>query len=301
MAAGVACVVGFAGTTASAEPGLPQPPLPAPATVTQTVTVQAGMPQAPGQLAAAPAAGVPQPAGLNVAAPAVPAPAPETIVPASSITIVDFLKSKNVTLEPQKVADFKALNIVLPMPAGWTQVPDPNVPDAFAVIADRAGAGDGLYTSNAALVVYKLHGDFDPKEAVSHGLIDSQQEAAWRATDGSLNDFGGMPSSIIEGTYRQNNLTLNSSRRHVLATVGPDKYLVTMSVTTSATVSVAAGAATDAIVNGFRVSVPGAAPPAPPAPAAPAAGPPAAAAGLPTAAAAAGVGHPLNQLVGLPR
>ncbi|MDT7732442.1 MAG: hypothetical protein QOK45_2695, partial [Mycobacterium sp.] len=111
MAAGVACVVGLAGTTASAEPGLPQPPLPAPATVTQTVTVQAGMPQAPGQLAAAPAAGAPQPAGLNVAAPAVPAPAPATIVPASSVTIVDFLKSKNVTLEPQKVTDFKALNI----------------------------------------------------------------------------------------------------------------------------------------------------------------------------------------------
>jgi hypothetical protein len=138
-----------------------------------------------------------------------------------------------------------------------------------------------------------LHGDFDPKEAISHGLIDSQQEAAWRATDGSLSDFGGMPSSIIEGTYRQNNLTLNSSRRHVLATVGPDKYLVTLSVTTSATVSVAAGAATDAIVNGFGVSVPGAAPPAPPAPPAPAA---------PTAApAATAAAAPLNQRVGLPR
>ena len=37
-AAGVAAVVGFAGATASAEPVLPQPPLPGPATVTQTVT-----------------------------------------------------------------------------------------------------------------------------------------------------------------------------------------------------------------------------------------------------------------------
>jgi hypothetical protein len=290
MAAGVACVVGFAGTTASAEPSLPQPPVPA--TVTQTVTVQAGLPQAPGQ----PVAGVPQPAALNVAAPAVPVPAPETIVPASSVTIVDFLKSKNVTLEPQRAADFKALNIVLPMPAGWTQVPDPNVPDAFAVIADRAGAGDGLYTSNAAIVVYKLHGDFDPKEAISHGLIDSQQEAAWRATDGSLADFGGMPSSVIEGTFRQNNMTLNTSRRHVIAQAGPDRYLVTLSVTTSATVSVAAGAATDAIVNNFKVSVPGAPPPAP---VPPAAGAPAA--GAPVAAAAAAPGRPLNQLVGVPR
>lgn len=295
MAAGVACVVGFAGTTAAAEPNLPPPSQPVPATITQTVTVQAAVP--PGQLAASPAAGVPQPAGLSVAAPAVPPPAPETIVPASSVTIVDFLKSKNVTLEPQKAADFKALTIVLPMPTGWSQVPDPNVPDAFAVTADRVG-GDGLYTSNAALVVYKLHGDFDPKEAISHGLIDSQQEAAWRSTDASLADFNGMPSSIIEGTFRQNNMTLNTSRRHVIATAGPDRYLVTLSVTTSATVSVAAGAATDAVVNGFRVSVPGAAPPAP----APAAAPLATPAPAATApAAVAGAGQPLNQVLGVPR
>jgi hypothetical protein len=141
-----------------------------------------------------------------------------------------------------------------------------------------------------------LHGDFDPKEAISHGLIDSQQEAAWRATDGSLADFGGMPSSVIEGTFRQNNMTLNTSRRHVIAQAGPDRYLVTLSVTTSATVSVAAGAATDAIVNNFKVSVPGAPPPAP---VPPAAGAPAARA--PVAAAAAPSGQPLNQLVGVPR
>ncbi len=99
-------------------------------------------------------------------------------------------------------------------------MPDPNVPDAFAVIADRVG-GNGLYSSNAQVVVYKLVGDFDPKEAISHGFIDSQQLPAWRATDGSLADFGGMPSSVIEGTYRENNMTLNTSRRHVIATVGP--------------------------------------------------------------------------------
>ena len=38
-AAGVAGVLGLAGTTASAQPMLPPPPAPAPATVTQTVTV----------------------------------------------------------------------------------------------------------------------------------------------------------------------------------------------------------------------------------------------------------------------
>jgi hypothetical protein len=288
FAAGVACVVGLAGTTASAEPTLPQPQLPAPATVTQTITVQAGTvpPNAPaptpiqgafGQPAAAAQAAAPgvQPAaGLSAATAPVAVAAPSTIVPAASGTIMDFLKSKNVALEPQSAKDFKALNIVLPMPTGWSQVPDPNVPDAFAVIADRVG-GDGLYTSNAQVIVYKLVGDFDPKEAISHGLIDSQQLPAWRSTDASMADFGGFPSSMIEGTYRQNNMTLNTSKRNVIATSGTDRYLVSLAVTTSAQVSVAAGAATDAVVNGFRVSSPSAAPAAPlagpaPAPAAPA-------------------------------
>jgi hypothetical protein len=269
VAVGVAGVVGFAGTTASAEPSLPLPPVPAPATVTQTVVVQAGTPGLAGQPAIAPAAGALGPAATPaaaLAAPAVaPAPAPPTITPATSGTIADFLRSRNVAMEPQVANGFTALNIVLPMPTGWSHVPDPNVPDAFAVIADRLG-GDGLYTSNAALNVYKLLGDFDPKEAISHGFIESQQLPAWRSTDGSMADFGGMPSSIIEGTYRQNNMTLNTSRRHVIAQSGPDRYLVTLSVTTSAQVSVAAGDATDAIVNGFRVGSAVPPPPPPPAP-----------------------------------
>jgi hypothetical protein len=257
MAAGVAAVVGFAGPTASAEPVLPQPPLPVPGTVMQPGTV------VPNAVAAAPQA-LGQP-GVT--------PAPPT--PASSGTLADFFNSKGVTLEPQNSRDFNALNITLPVPKGWSQVPDPNVPDAFAVIADRVG-GNGLYSSNAQVKVYKLIGDFDPKEAVSHGFIDSQMLPAWRATDGSLGDFGGMPSSVIEGTYRENNMTLNTSRRHVIAAAGPDKYLVSLAVTTSVDQVVAAANATDAIVNGFKVSLPG-----PPAPAPPPAAPPPPAPGLP--------------------
>jgi len=285
VAAGVAGVIGFAGATASAEPVFPQPPLPAPATVTQTVTVTPNAatqtaPQAIGQSGVTAAT----PATPGIAAPGIAAPA-VTITPASSGTLADFFKEKGVNLEPQASRDYKALNIVLPMPQGWAQVPDPNVPDAFAVIADRLG-GNGLYSSNAQVIVYKLVGEFDPKEAISHGFVDSQQLPAWRATDGSLADFGGMPSSVIEGTYRENAMTLNTSRRHVIATVGPDKYLVSLSVTTSVDQVVAAADATDAIVNGFRVSVPG-----PPAPAAPP--PPPAAPGVPQSPA-------LPQLVGLP-
>ena len=51
----------------------------------------------------------------------------------------DYFASKNVAMQPQQSAGFTALNIVLPLPPGWSHVPDPNVPDAFAVIADRVG------------------------------------------------------------------------------------------------------------------------------------------------------------------
>jgi Probable lipoprotein LpqN len=247
VAAGVAAVVSFAGASASAEPGFPQPPVPPPATVAPQAL---GLPGAMPAIAAAPA---------GISLPAVPAPPQATITPAASGTLADFFKEKGVRLEPQNSRDFRALNIVLPMPRAWSQVPDPNVPDAFAVIADRVG-GNGLYSSNAQVVVYKLIGDFDPKEAISHGFIDSEQLPAWRATNASLGDFGGMPSSVIEGTYRENSMTLNTSQRHVIATAGPDKYLVSLSVTTSIDQVVAEAGATDAVISGFQVSVPGARP-----------------------------------------
>jgi hypothetical protein len=111
--------------------------------------------------------------------------------------------------------------------------------------------------------VYKLVGAFDPREAITHGYVDSQKLLAWQPTNASMADFGGFPSSVVEGTYRDGDLTLNTSRRHVIATSGHDKYLVSLSVTTDRAVSVADAPATDAIINGFRVSAPGAAAPTP--------------------------------------
>lgn len=318
-AAGVAGVLGLAGVTAGAQPANPQPPLPAPVTVTQTVTVApaappqtatmsqnaapaqgAGVPNgaAPAQAAGVPTAAAPAPGvgtvptGVTAATPpAVPAPPPVTITPATSGTLHEYFADAGVILEPQNSNGFRALKIVLPMPSGWEHVPDPNVPDAFAVIADRVG-GNGLYSSNAQVVVYKLIGEFDPKEAISHGFVESQQLPAWRSTDASLAEFGGMPSSLIEGTYREGSMTLNTSRRHVIAASGPENYLVSLSVNTSVDQVVPAANATDAIVNGFQVSLPSAAPsaapagvPAPVAPAAPAApAAPVAPAAVPTSA-----------------
>ena len=257
IAAGSAVLVGFTGTSASADPDPAAPAVPAPVTVTQTVSVTPTPSAASAADAAAAAAATP--AAAPAATPASPAePVAATVAPlppATSGTLDDFLKEKNVIAEPQKAAGFTALNIVLPLPPGWRVVPDPNVPNAFSVIADRQG-GDALYTPNAQLMVYKLVGDFDPREAISHGFIDSQKLPAWQSTDASMAQFGGFDSSIIEGTYRENDQTLNTSRRHVIAQAGPDRYLLSLFVTTAANQVVATAGATDAIVNGFRVGVP---------------------------------------------
>jgi Probable lipoprotein LpqN len=283
LAVGVVGVLGLACPTATAEPVFPPrpnpAPVPAPPLMPQAVTVAPGAVgnAIPGTAAAAP--GMAPPVSPALA----PAPVP-MLVPARSGTLRDFFGSKNVKLEPQQAQNFKALDITLPMPPAWTQVPDPNVPDAFVVTANRHSSS--LYTSNAQLVVYRLVGDFDPKEAITHGYLDSAQLPAWRSTNASLADFNGSPSSIIEGTYRENQMTLNTSRRHVIVTSGPDTYLVSLAVTTDAATAVAEAPATDAIVNGFRVGPPGSnPPPAPPqVPAAPAAAaPPPSPAGPPAA------------------
>jgi hypothetical protein len=269
LAVGVVAVLSFAGATASADPVFPPRPNPAPVPAPapalpvgpQTVAVAPG-PVGNAVPGTAPTAPSPVSSPLAPARSAVP-PAQPPLLPATSGTLRDYFQAKNVQLQAQRPENFKALDIILPMPPGWSQVPDPNVADPFVVTANRSS--NSLYTSNAQVVVYKLIGDFDPREAITHGYVDSQQLPAWRSTNASLADFAGFLSSIIEGTYRQNDMTLNTSRRHVIATSGPERYLVSLAVTTDAAQAVAEAPATDAIVNGFRVSVPAAALPAVPA------------------------------------
>jgi hypothetical protein len=295
VAAGSVAVLGFTGASASAEPLQPVPPAPAVATATvtatQTVTLtpQAAPKAADTAASAATASPVPAAVSTTVAA-AAPANTPVApLAPATSGTLADFFKEKGVAMEPQKAAGFTALSIVLPLPTGWRVIPDPNVPNAFTVIADRQG-GDGLYSSNAALTVYKLVGDFDPREAISHGYVENQKLFAWKSTSASMTDFGGFPSSVIEGTFRDTDMTLNTSRRHVIAQSGSDRYLLTLTVTTASNQAVATASATDGIVNGFRVTSPTASTPAAaavaPTVAAPAAVAPAVAAPAAEAAAA---------------
>ena len=169
LAVGVVGVLGSAAPSASADPAFPPRPNPAPVPAAPMPQAVAVVPGAAGVAANAvpgvAAAPAPISAALAPAAPALPpAPpvaAPPEPVPAAAGTLRDYFGSKSVALQPQQAQNFKALDFSLPMPAGWTQVPDPNVPDAFLVTANRRS--NSLYTPNAQLVVYRLVGDFDPK------------------------------------------------------------------------------------------------------------------------------------------
>lgn len=279
IAAGFIGVVIVSSGTASADPLISPTPAPAPvpaqamAPPVQNLTAVPGGVStnrfAPAQAPAQAPVQVPAPVASPLvptipatgAAPAAVAAMPPT-TPAITGTLREYLTAKGVQLEAQRPQGFKALDITMPMPPRWTHVPDPNVPDAFAVFADRVG-GTSIYTSNAQLVVYKLVGDFDPAEAITHGYVDSQQRLAWQTTNAALANLGGFPSSVIEGTFRENDMTLNTSRRHVIASVGADRYLLSLSVTTAAAQAIADAPATDTIINGFRVAAPTAATQAP--------------------------------------
>ena len=180
VAAGMAAVLGFAGNTAAADPAYPLP-APAPATVTHTVTVLPGAAaasQSTGQLAVAPAA----PAAQSLAAPglvpaAAAAAAPETLVPAPSVTFADYFKEKGVKLEPQVARDFKALNIVLPDPARLVAGAGPERARRVRGARRPGRWRRPLHLQRGArrLQVGRRH--FDPKDAISHGFIDSPAAA----------------------------------------------------------------------------------------------------------------------------
>ena len=196
----------------------------------------------------------PEPPGSAAAPPA--APMPPTVTPAVSGTLREYLQSKGVKLEAQKP---QGLQRARHHAAGAHSLDSGARPERARCVSRSSPTGKATAStaSNAQVVVYKLVGNFDPSDAITHGYVDSQKLLAWQTTNASMADFGGFPSSVIEGTYRDGDMTLNTSRRHVIATSGRDKYLVSLSVTTDRAVAIADAPATDAIINGFRVAAAG--------------------------------------------
>lgn len=230
----------LAGTSAVALADPPPPPVP---------QVSANAVVSPPEPTPAPA---PAPAPEAQAAnPLQPAPPMTGITAAAEGTLTEFFASKNVTVTPLTPKSHAAPRVTIPVPTNWTDVPDPNVPNAFRVIVSK-GNGTGIYQSNAQLFVSRLTGDFDVNEALSHGFVETQKLAKWQPTDTGFYTYQGQPSALAEGTYRQDEETLNTSRRSIILTQGKEHYLVQLNVTTNVGNAITDAPATDLIVNGLR-------------------------------------------------
>ena len=114
------------------------------------------------------------------------------------VPIAMYLQQQDVVGIPLTPKTLTELSVTMPRPPGWDKVQDPDQPAAFEVI--RKTAVDS-YEPTATLMVFKLLGKFDVSEAVKHGYADAELANRFVRLNASMDDFHGMPSAMIEGSY----------------------------------------------------------------------------------------------------
>jgi probable lipoprotein LpqN len=162
-----------------------------------------------------------------------------------------FLEDAGVRGDPVSPDKLTDLTVTLPRPPGWQSYDNANLAPGTRVIAK----GDTYPT--AMLVVIKLTGNFDVKEAVAHGYADAELSQNFERLNASNADWHGFPSSMIEGRYDLNGARMQSYNRVVFATGSPpasQRYLIQFTVTTFADKAQAEGPDIEAVIRGFTVA-----------------------------------------------
>ncbi len=160
---------------------------------------------------------------------------------------------QNIGVSGQQVApgSLPDLNVSIPTPPGWSPFSNPNIAKETVMISHG-----GKYPT-ARLVVFKLHGDFDPAQVVKHGNDDAQLFENFKQLDASTDNYNGFPSSMIQGSYDLDGQRLHSWNRIVIATGSPptnQRYLVQLTITSLANQAAAEATGIDAIIHGFVVA-----------------------------------------------
>lgn len=167
------------------------------------------------------------------------------------IPLSEYLESNGIGEQQVAPNTLTDLTVSIPTPPGWAKHESPNIPPATEVITK-----DGPYP-NAMLVVYKLSGDFDPREVAKHANGDVALSENFRQLDASNADFHGFPASMIQYSYDLDGKRLHTFKRTVVATgSAPDhrRYLIQIVVTSLADHAVADAADVEAIISGFTVA-----------------------------------------------
>lgn len=168
------------------------------------------------------------------------------------VPFAQYLRTVGVGEEQVAPDSLPDLTVSMPVPPGWSKHTPPNMPPETEVIVK----GDGLYP-NAMLNVFKLNGDFDPREVVKHGNADVSMSDNFKQLDASDTDFHGFPSSMIQGTFDLTGKRLHTFNRVVIATGSSptaQRYLVEFAVTSLAEQAVAQSDDIEALIKGFTVA-----------------------------------------------
>nr|WP_090343128.1 LpqN/LpqT family lipoprotein [Mycolicibacterium malmesburyense] len=164
-----------------------------------------------------------------------------------------FLERAGVTGQPVFPEKLTDLTVTYPTPPGWQPYFNTNFAPGTRVIAK------GETYPIAMLVVMKLTGDFDPREAIKHGYVDAEMSQNFKRLNASMDDFKGFPSAMIEGSYDLNGERMHSYNRIVIATGAPpakQRYLIQFTVTGYAQKAVEEAPDIEKIIGGFNVAVP---------------------------------------------
>jgi Probable lipoprotein LpqN len=169
------------------------------------------------------------------------------------VPIAAYLEQAGVQgelLPPEKLTD---LTVTMPTPPGWQPYANPNLAPGTRAIAK----GDTY--PMAMLLVLRLTGDFDVKEAIKHGYADAEASENFKRLNASTDHWKGFPSSMIEGSYDLNGRRMHSYNRIVIATGSPPanaRYLVQFTVTGYAEKAAEEAPDIESIIAGFNVAVP---------------------------------------------
>ena len=167
------------------------------------------------------------------------------------VPLSQYLQNIGVTgqqLAPDKLPD---LTVSIPTPPGWSVASNPHIAPETLMISKG-----GKYPT-ARLVVFALHGDFDPAQVIQHGNDDAQLFENFKQLDASATPYNGFPSSMIQGSYDLDGTRLHSFNRIVIATGSPpakQRYLVQLTITGLANQAVEQSSDIEAIMRGFVVA-----------------------------------------------
>ncbi|OBI95539.1 hypothetical protein A5660_09825 [Mycobacterium alsense] len=171
---------------------------------------------------------------------------------AKPVPLSKYLQDSGVSGQQVAPGALTDLNVSIPTPPGWTAFNDPKKIAPETVMISKGGK-----YPTARLVVFALHGNFDPGQVVKHGNDDAQLFADFKQLDASADDYNGFPSSMIQGSYDLDGTRLHSWNRIVIATGSPparQRYLVQLTITSLAGQAAAQAPDIEAIIHGFVVA-----------------------------------------------